>query len=488
MRGLRATAVLLLAAATASAHVGNVGVFHEGPAGPYRLLVSVTPPSVIPGVAEVSIRTVGPEVSRLAITPLPLTGGGTALAPKADVALRSKDDPRFFTGTLWLMTAGSWQVRIEAEGAAGKGTLSIPVPALPQKTKGMSTGLALLLSSLGLLLVLGFAAIAGAAAREATLPKGVSPDARARRRGRAAVATGALFAGGVVLLGSRWWDAEAGAYARYVYKPLKLEAKLSTPASGEELRLTLEDPGWIKSRKKDDFLLDHGHPMHLFVVRLPELDRVFHLHPEAARTGEFVVKMPPMPAGRYRLFGDVVHATGLSETAVADMTLPAIAGTPLSGDDSAGVAPPLAGTAASRNESALKDGGRMLFERDGSPLVAGRVALLRFRIVNRDGRDADDLEPYMGMLGHAAILDRNLTVFAHVHPTGSIPMAALAVANPGAPLPGHVMSAEGLPSEVSFPFAFPGAGDYRLFVQVKRAGVVETGVFDVRVEAEKARR
>jgi hypothetical protein len=46
----------------------------------------------------------------------------------------------------------------------------------------------------------------------------------------------------------------------------------------------------------------------------------------------------------------------------------------------------------------------------------------------------------------------------------------------------HAMHADGLPAEVSFPYGFPQPGNYRIFIQVKRAGKVETGIFDARVE------
>ena len=38
-----------------------------------------------------------------------------------------------------------------------------------------------------------------------------------------------------------------------------------------------------------------------------------------------------------------------------------------------------------------------------------------------------------------------------------------------------------LAPEISFPYGFPKPGNYRLFVQIKRAGKVATGIFDALV-------
>jgi hypothetical protein len=121
----------------------------------------------------------------------------------------------------------------------------------------------------------------------------------------------------------------------------------------------------------------------------------------------------------------------------------------------------------------------MTWERDDSPLRSGKPLWFRFRLEDSTGRPAQDLEPYMGMPGHAFFMRRDGKVFAHVHPAGSVPVAAAALA--GDSMPSMLQVPES--SEIAFPYGFPQAGDYRLFVQVKRAGKVETAVFQAKVDS-----
>jgi len=456
------------------AHVGSPDVFLDAAAGPYRLFVTVRPPYAVPGVAEVEILTTATDVHEVRLVPLPLTGPGAQFAPAPDRAERSPDDGRLFTGRLWMMTAGAWQVRVTVDGDRGSGSVSVPVPTLPQATREMGRALLALLLALMVLLCAGFVSIASTTAREATLAPGEVPGPRARRRGRLVGGLATCLVVAVILLGNRWWTNESSIYARYVYKPLETTATVTDTGS---LRLALRDPGWIGQRRLDDFVADHGHLMHLFIVS-PALDRLWHLHPVQTATGLFEHRLPDIPAGPYELFADLVHASGISETATGSITIPRMSGAPLSGDDSAYNGP----------GAILSDGGRVVWVDDGQPIPPKRLTLFTFRVEDASGRPADDLELYMGMPGHAMFVRRDRQVFAHVHPSGSAPMAALEIGQRtlggGADLPQdgpHAMHGGALPPVVTFPFGFPEPGEYRIFVQVKRRGRVETAAFDTLV-------
>jgi hypothetical protein len=196
-----------------------------------------------------------------------------------------------------------------------------------------------------------------------------------------------------------------------------------------------------------------------------------------------------MPKGQYKLYADIVHHTGFPETQVATVNLPAVTGEPLSGDDAGSVDLTPADKVAQ-----LSSGYRMVWESDIPPgpngerraipkLKAGQPYWFRFRVEDKDGNPATDLEPYMGMAAHAVFLSTDGNVFAHVHPAGSVSMAAVNLAEGRSTKEDMANMNHAAPSaEVSFPYGFPKPGDYRIFVQVKRAGKVETGEFLAKAE------
>ena len=484
-------AAFLVCATSAFAHVGSPDVYADGQAGPYRLSVVVRPPLVIPGVAQIDVRAQSSAIDHITITPVPLTGEASKHPPVPDAMHRPTSDPQFFSGNLWIMTPGSWQVRFAVSGKQGSGELSIPLPATAMGTRKMQPALGILLATLGSLLVLGMVGIVGAAAAEARVPPGVAIPTANRRRGYVAMAvTFALFVF-VVLLGNQWWKAEAASYAGNIYKPLQMTPSL---AQGDLLDLKLRDPGWLPQRQLDDFIADHDHLMHLYMIRWPQMDVIFHLHPQPVGTGEFQLTLPTMPGGNYHLYADVVHANGFPETLVAAATLAPISGRPLAGDDAGATASPIESSTAAftpfEERFRLPDGYTMVWELPNA-LLANTPEDFRFQLLDAEAKSPRDMALYMGMLGHAAFVKTDGTVFAHIHPRGTVAMAAFMMANPQTSMepgmdmanrPGMDMSGSSLPNSVSFPFGFPAPGRYRIFVQMKHGNTVETGVFDANVQ------
>jgi hypothetical protein len=522
--------VLLLLPIQAQAHVGSPDVYYDGYAGPYHLLVTVRPPAVIPGVAEIEIRSATGDISQIEILPLRIIGPGAKLAPRSDVADRSARDPQLFTGKLWIMARGSWKVQINADGAKGKGELAVPIAAVSANTARMQKALGGLLATLGLLLVAGMVGIIGAANRDAGVNPGAAPSPAQKRRGTIAMSSAAILIFAVLVLANFWWKADASENAKLSYKLPQLQLDLQP---GNVLQLGLNNPNdmsWRPFRSEledpdrlrlDDLVPDHGHLMHLFLVSMPDMKSFWHLHPEQLGGASFSVHLPNVPAGHYQVFADIVHHTGFPETQVGELDLSApqpqevlypkggeigcVSGHDFSRaencDDSGA-----SNLTASENVSQLSDGYRMVWERDSAPLKINQATWFRFRVEDKNGKPATGLEPYMGMAGHAIFIRSDGKVFAHVHPAGSVSMAAVELAQdsgssqvnnesgrgsmpsmPGMYGAGSEAGAspwrsEGSPWRITFPYGFPKPGDYHIFVQIKRAGLVETGSFLARVD------
>ena len=502
--------VLLAFASTCFAHVGSPDVYFQGNAGPYHLAVMVRTPRMIPGVAEIQIRSDTPNIRQIQATPLYIVGAGSKYPPPPDVLQSVPGDPQSFTGKLWLMDAGSWEVRIEANGNLGAGTIAVPVPAFARSTLPMQKGLGALLLSLMILLLAALVAIFGAARREGTLPPGELPGPPQKRGARRAMAGALALTIGALAIGSWWWNSVAQANeTRKIYRPPNLDVSITS----NTITLRIAESRWHIRRPDTvmtEIIPDHGHLMHLFLVRLSQMDRLYHLHPqqEPADSSSFVEDLPEVAPGRYKIFADIVRASGFPDTMVAEIDVPRVSGSALTGDDSEAAAAPLRGENAGSLVAPLPDGARMVWDRAPGALASNRLLWFRFRVEGAAGKPVTDLEPYMGMAAHAEFIASDFSVFAHVHPDGSVSMAALALADaslgakgapnsadagtmPGMNMPGMSMPGMGdasssnstgpLPAEVSFPYGFPKPGLYRIFVQVKRRGTVETGVFDTKV-------
>lgn len=488
-RRLAAAACALGAMVLLAAHVGSPNVFYEGNAGPYPVRVVVRPPGVIPGLAEISVRVPEGDVRRVTVRPV-RWDLGTKGAPRADEARPVAGEPRLWSAELWFMDFGSYSVHVAVEGAAGAGTVIVPVPAVATQTLGMKRGMALGLAGLGLFLFVGALTIVGAAVRESVLPPGEVPDAARRRRSWIARVIAVPVLTLAVLGGSRWWDAEDAAYAGNLYAAPETRATVDVAGGARVLTLAITDSTWGRF---SPLLPDHGKLMHMFLVGEGGMDAFAHVHPVRADSTTFRVTLPPLPAGSYRVYADVVHESGFPQTFVDRVTVPAAPSSTASAAMDADDAWRVGGTSGAT--SRLEDGSVMTWERGAQPLAAGREASLRFRVADAAGKPAA-LEPYMGMMGHAAVARDDGSVFVHLHPAGSVSATAqqlFAQREAGdttrtadgqlvVRAPDHAMhAAGGEPGVVSFPYEFPRPGHYRVWVQVKQGGRVLTGAFDAEV-------
>ncbi|MEP6735399.1 MAG: hypothetical protein ABJA70_07765 [Chryseolinea sp.] len=174
----------------------------------------------------------------------------------------------------------------------------------------------------------------------------------------------------------------------------------------------------------------------------------------------------------------------------------------------------------------LADGSTITWEHDvNTDLTSNTLYSLKFNLQDEAGKPAL-LEPYLGMAGHAVIMKDDGSVYIHLHPVGSYSMASQQTMvdrfkGEAGPIKvdkvtrstafmdsiDHVVSKlDAMPyrerdsllmggmnhrqydpnhaehSVVSFPYSFPSAGHYRIWIQMKRNGRILNSAFDADVK------
>jgi len=490
----------LLCPRWAEAHIGSPDVFYDGLAGLYPVHVTIRMPGVVPGRAQIIVQVRSDEAVAVAFAPI---SSQTAVSntPPAEEAQIVPGATNLFSGELWLMVDGAYSIDVRVRGKSGEGSVQIPVNSVAIRQLPLPSWLGEVLLALGLVLFCGGIAIIAAAAGESVLPPDVSPGKAERRKSwTAAVTTTIIF---VVLLagGKKWWDSEEVDFRSRLREGgwPDLTADVRVNGSQRILRLTLGEAAFARRNKPLAFAPDHGKLLHLFLVRQPNHDAFAHIHPVRAGNKIFDVALPPLPEGDYEVLCDLTLAdSGLSSTAANSVHIPAALEKSTSAkpmkidpDDSWAINPSVAAQDTAGSDTVCHlPGGKQLIWKAHPPLRANQDPGLRFEVRDEAGQPAA-LEPYMGMMSHAAVLRSDGRVFSHLHPSGNYSMAAqiffdtkieneTAAAKSNGHGPEAICGPNGS-STITLPYEFPTPGNYRLWVQIKTGGQIMTGIFDTTV-------
>ncbi len=543
------------------AHIGSAGVVQEGKAGNYQVQVYVEPPDVIPGTAKISVMVDGKDITSVRMSPIYYFTGDEG-SPRSDEGVLSASGS--YDGQIWLMESGAASVKIMIEGARGKGEVLIPIAALSTAQRTLPSSLGWILAGLSLLLVAVMTTIIGASTGDSLLKEGQSLDKSTKQRRMIGSTIGATFCGVLLFGGNAWWNAETADYKQYMYKPYTATSRISVNSSGQRILNFKIDSASVDNRPTSFIIPDHGKLMHMFLVKAGTMDAFAHLHPVRKDSMTFEATLPNLPAGKYLIYADVLRYHGLQNT-IADTVeispspaLPEGEGAkklfsegkftksefdkaPPSGrfDASTGgdsddtfVVTNALNTKANLQDAGiticgvaglktpLQDGSSIVWEeKPNQKLMAGKVYTLKFSVLAPDGKPAE-LQTYLGMMGHAAVIKDDGSVYIHLHPNGTFSTTAVQVMQKRIDETANVRTNLNNPKrfrdsvdnimakiqtmteadrdkflmgdmkhessghhggEVNFPYAFPKAGNYRIWLQIKRNGKILTGVFDANV-------
>ncbi len=217
--------------------------------------------------------------------------------------------------------------------------------------------------------------------------------------------------------------------------PLVLTVEPRSIQPGQEATLILRvlDPAGKQVRH---FETVHEKLIHLFVVS-EDLEFFAHVHPVYRQDGSFVLAMRLPKAGMYRLLADFYPSGSVPQLAVETLYVKGPS-------RAARLVPSLA---AQRGDN-LTAGLRL----EPDAVMAGLLARIYYDLEPSEG-----LEKYLGAWGHMLIASEDLIDLMHLHPF---------LAN-GATIQYNVL--------------FPRAGNYKVWSQFQRKGVVNTVAFSLKV-------
>ncbi|MGC3944922.1 MAG: hypothetical protein QM762_10465 [Chryseolinea sp.] len=527
------------------AHIGSPGVTFEGSAGSFPLMVLIIPPQVIPGTATVDIYTDASKIESIFAKPVYWAIGmqGTPQADQM-LPVPGEPGHYRGNIWLMDPGTSAIEVEVRAVGG-GKVMVPVMAVSTVQRKMDASLGwtlVALGVLLVGLMITIIGASVSDSILVSTADAAAVR---KKRWRGiiSSAIFLGLLLYGGKSWWED--WAGDYQRYMYRPFRASTSIAQGAGGRELSFVVDTMRLKTLAVTRNMSYIIPDHGKLMHMFLVRAGSLDVFAHLHPTRRDSVTFATPLPPLPSGKYLVFADVTRLSGFSETIpdtveINSGTTPvSFASDQRSdSDDTYFFTNPVSrpGTPLETGPEVLicgkpgvrlplSDGSMLTWEHDPSTkLEANTLYSLKFNLQDDQGKPAV-IEPYMGMPGHAVVMKDDGTVYIHLHPVGSYSMASqktlkdrferqagrievknlprtaafrdsidqvISKFNSMTPAERDTVLMAGMQhptldpshpqhSVVSFPYAFPSAGHYRIWIQMKRNGKIINSAFDADV-------
>jgi hypothetical protein len=434
-------AILLAYGSLAQAHVGSPEVSYQGKAGKYKVLINISPPDVIPGVAIASIYIEGYTDEKVYVqTQYYLAGKKGSVDP--EMAIPVNGAKGWFQCSAWLMMSGAADLEITVVGHNGKGSVIVPVMAVATSARKMPRLLGTILVTLGILLVVLMVTIIGASVSDGLVKPGTD-DKRFKRKKAASMLVTFIIILGVLVYGAKWCKNERSTLLTLLYRPIQGRSKVFKYNGQNVLHLWVDNSALKYVHEPLSLVVpDHGKLMHLVLVKEKTFDVFAHLHPIRQDSLDFLVNLPGLPAGRYFLYGDIVSWNGFSETIIDTVQIPQNPAIQTAGLNNITIKTSpddawLIGTPVTVNSNkpvsicgipgmcfTAQDGTTITWEHKmDEPVKAKKFIALTFHVQDAQGKPAP-LQLYMGMAGHAIVIKYDGSVYAHLHPVGNFAMAS----------------------------------------------------------------
>jgi hypothetical protein len=220
-----------------------------------------------------------------------------------------------------------------------------------------------------------------------------------------------------------------------------ISAEKPQPNQDTTIKIYLQDKQGKAIKKYD---INHEKQMHLIIVS-KDLSYFNHIHPDYKDNGEFMVTTQFPAGGEYKIIADFIP-TGIGNMTKTDwVTVQGDASKPISIEPETKL-------------TKIVDGKEITLSFD--QMKSGMDLNMTFNIKDAKTKESiNDLQPYLGAVGHVVILSADTEMYLHVHPTEE--------------------KATG--PDAKFKTSFPKSGVYKIWGQFQKNGKVFVVPFVVKV-------